>query len=182
MEKKELEQLEKQMQSLMKKIMDKIDEIDYLDVHSPKLAQAEIECETLEKEYENISSQYELGWQKMYPCSLHIWYVLELSGNVDNTLGICQCLHCKQINRWHTCSMALYDEIEEEQMIYIYQNIINQKNSAVSYELIRQEFLELEDEGYSYEEIREILYNKYTKENEDLARNLKMKYMPKHGE
>lgn len=180
MKKNELEQLEKQMQSLMKKIMDKIDEIDYLDVHSPKLEQACTECDTLQKEYENLSSQYELCWQKIYPCSLHIWYILELSGDLDNGLGIRQCLHCKQINRWNTCSLALQDEIEEEQMI-IYPNITQQKNSAVSYELIRQECLELKSEGYTFEEIREILYNKYTKENEDLARNLKIKYTPKHG-
>lgn len=182
MKKNELEQLEKQMQSLVKKIMDKIDEIDHLDVHSPKFEQASTECDTLETEYENLSSKYELRWQKIYPCSLHIWYILELSGNVDNGLGIRQCLRCKQINRWNTSTFALYDEIEEEQMIYIYQNIIYQKNPVVSYELIRQEYLELESEGYTFEEIREILYSKYTKENEDLARNLKMKYMPKHGE
>lgn len=176
MEKNELEQLEEKMQNLMKKILDKFDEIDNIVLdhsHKTELGNVSIELDILEKEYKNLSSQYELHWQKIYPCS-HVWYIQDISGSADNALGIRQCLRCKQINRWHTWSLAIYNEVEEKKMIWT-----NSEDLTGLYKNIRIELLELESEGYSLDEIREILHSKYTEKNEDLARNLKMKYIPK---
>lgn len=178
MEKNVLDQLEEKMKNLMKIILVKIDEMDNIvpnHSHKTELDNVSIELDILEKEYEDLSAQYELHWQKIYPC-FHVWYIQDISGSADNALGIRQCLRCKQINRWHTCSLAINDEVEDEKMIWT-----NSENPTGLYENIRIELLELENEGYSFEEIRDILYSKYTEKNEDLARNLKMKYMPKQG-
>lgn len=179
MEKNELEQMEVKMQNLMEKILGKDDEVNNIvpdHSHKTELDNVIVELDILEKEYENLSSQYELCWQKIYPCS-HIWYILDLLGNTYNALGIRQCLRCKQKNRWHTCSLAIYDEVEEEKMI-----CTNSDDPVGLYETVRIELLELESEGYSLEEIKEILFNKYTRKKEDLARNLKIKYLPKYQE
>lgn len=194
MEKKqELEQLQLQMQNLLKNIKAKEEHIALLET-LPTIKKYNayfVDREKLQEEYEQKKEEY--GDKFQQECPHPLYYFKEDNTFLDDiNKGIViihrQCLRCTyEKKRAETMELSTWEK-EKDSLIYeastlgAYPNYSGCKQINIPFKVINQEFLALESEGYSFEEIRDILYSKYTEKNEDLARNLKMKYMPKHGE
>lgn len=188
----ELEQLQLQMQNLLKNIKAKEEYIALLET-LPTIMEYNAylyDKEKLQEEYEQKKEEYEkkIGEQQellVETCPHPLWHFLkDLTNECDISFSevnySLKCIRCGynspngyrfKMEEWFKKSNVIYDKDK-----------IDATSETIPYEVVRQEFLELESEGYSFEEIREILYSKYTEKNEDLARNLKMKYISKHGE
>lgn len=178
MEKLELENLREQIVSLLNQIKSKDEYIAQLET-IPLIAKYNAflyDREKLQEEYEEMQKENEIVFKENCPHPL--WYLRPSDPmyfglrNIDIYNGIC--VRCKDIQMKYSVFMG--------NSIFRYNDKGEMVQSNVPYEVINQEFLELEREGYSFDEIKEILYSKYTSQDVDLARNLKMKYMPKQGE
>lgn len=188
----ELEQLQLQMQKLLKNIKAKEEHIALLEtLPTIKKYNAYLyDREKLQEEYEEKKKEYEKKIEEQQRllaenCPHPLWYVLkDLTNGCDIYFSevnyFLKCIRCGynspngdrfKIKEWFKKSNVIYDKYK-----------IDATSETIPFEVINQEFLELESEGYSLDEIRDILYSKYTEKNEDFARNLKMKYMPKHKE
>lgn len=186
----ELEQLQLQMQNLLKNIKAKEEHIALLEtLPTIKKYNAYLyDREKLQEEYEQKKEEYEIILQDNCPHPLH-YFKVDSTYFDDFDRGFVviyrECLRCMfKKKREEVIELSTWEK-EKDSLIYeatplgAYPNYSGCKQIEIPYNKIRQEFLELESEGYSFEQIREILHSKYTEKNEDLARNLKMKYIPK---
>lgn len=186
-EKSTLELLKEQMANLSKCIQNKeeyIAEIEMIPLIA-KYNAALYDREKLQEEYEIKKAEYEEKFQQECPHPLYYFFIDESDADYikEGCVRITRhCLRCAYGTEKEIFSFAEWEKVKEN-LIYEarpeYYYYCGCKPLEVPYEVIRQEFLKLESEGYSFEEIREILYSKYTDKNEELARNLKIKYIPK---
>ena len=188
-EKSTLEQLKEQMTNLSKSIQDKEEYIAALEM-IPLIAKYNASLydrEKLQEEYELKKAEYEEKFQQ--ECPHPLYYFKEDHTFVDDIYkGLViihrKCLRCMFEKKSEEIMKLSIWESEKENLIYesthgLFPYYCGCKPIEIPYNVINQEFLDLESEGYSFEEIRDILYSKYTEKNEDLAKNLKMKYIPK---
>lgn len=174
----ELEQLQLQMKNLLKNIKATEEHISLLEtLPTIKNYNAYLyDREKLQEEYEEKKIEYQELLEETCPHPL--WYLISYEHKDDIILFeryTCQCLYCE------CCKVFQRKDFYKESVLFESNKQSESVSLNISYEVTREEFLELESEGYSLDEIREILYSKYTEKNEDLARNLKMKYIPKQG-
>lgn len=184
-EKRTLEQLKEQMINLSKSIQNKEEYIAQLEM-IPLIAKynaALYDREKLQEEYEIKKAEYEEKFQQ--DCPHPLYYFKEDNAFYSFVRIKYKYLRCKYEKKRSEFLKLSTSEIEKGNLIY--EATIPEsfpyfwccKQIGIPYNIINQEFSELESEGYSLEEIREILYSKYTDKNEELARELKMKYIPK---
>lgn len=181
MEKLELENLREQTVSLLNQIKSKDEYIAQLET-IPLIAKYNAflyDREKLQEEYEEKKEEYEDKFQQDCPHPFHYLMYSNYRFLTKTTTYVCKCLRCNKSLEYSDFRISNYRK--NEQLIFSEGEDGNLESVETSYEILHREFLELEREGYSFEEIREILYSKYTEKNEDLARNLKMKYMPRQG-
>lgn len=178
-EKSTLELLKEQMANLSKCIQDKeeyIAEIEMIPLIA-KYNAALYDREKLQEEYERKKSEYEEKFQQECPHPFHYFMYSNNRFLTNTTTYFCKCIRCNKSLEYSAFRISNYRK--NEQLIFSEGEDGNLESVEKSYEILHREFLELEREGYSFEEIREILYSKYTDKNEELARNLKIKYIPK---
>lgn len=108
-----------------------------------------------------------------YSCNMHFKPPIKLHN--------CKCLSCTE-------GLTLGNEVWSGKGEFLFHRDkvifdINEEGELiepfVSYEVVRKEFLMLKHEGYSMEEIKEILFFKYSRRNDELVRKFKIKYNPK---
>ncbi len=180
MEKLELENLREQTVSLLNQIKSKDEYIAQLET-IPLIAKYNAylyDKEKLQEEYQQKREEYLKLYQQ--DCPHPLWYFLRELSDGPIPGFTCKCIRCEQEDNVleYGINASLYEkELENGKLIYALCGY--KKPIDIPYEVIRQEFLELEEAGYSLEEIKSILYSKYTRKDIELSRRLKMAYVPK---
>lgn len=113
-----------------------------------------VECDGLVSQLMNLEQQN---------CFHPLWYFLnEIAEN--STLGFeCKCLRCGKEDK--VLEYGFIPSLYEKELIndrLIYALGVGRKQVEVPFDVIQKEFLKLEKDGYNQEEIREMLFKKYS--------------------
>lgn len=158
-----IETLKLQIQELLKRLDEKNEIIRELET-IPLIANYNVRCadrDNLKVECDGLVSQ--LTNLEQQNCSHPLWYFLgEIEENYIPGFA-CKCLCCGKEDKVveYGLNASLYEkELTNGRLIYALG--VGKKQVEVPFDVIRNEFLKLESEGYNKEEIREMLFKKYS--------------------
>lgn len=163
------------MQNLLKNIKAKEEHIAHLEtLPTIKKYNAYLyDREKLQEEYEQKKEEYGDKFQQECSHPMCYFWCGTYNDSREEVGIIRKCLRCTFKSDWEYFKMDAYLQLKQNLIYSATDTYVGCEQVDIPFKVINQEFLALESEDYSFEEIRDILYSKYTEKNEDLARNLK---------